>query len=88
MVLKSCSVNLPLYYAKLVLKKGKCLNVENNLVLKFDKTILKKWQNYNTDNSNSLIKRLFNFHAVFSYSDRKRYVQKQPPEVFCNERCS
>ena len=42
MVLKSCSVNWPLYYAKLVLKKDKCLNVENNLVLKFDKTILKK----------------------------------------------
>ena len=26
----------------LVLKKGKCLSVENNLVLKFDKAILKK----------------------------------------------
>ena len=28
MVLKSCSVNEPLYYAKLVLEKGKCLNDE------------------------------------------------------------
>ena len=35
-----------------------------------------------------LIKSLFNFHAVFSISDRKRYVQKQPLEVFCNKRCS
>ena len=39
MVLKSCSVNEPLYYAKPVFK---CLSVENNLVLKFDKAILKK----------------------------------------------
>ena len=35
-----------------------------------------------------LIKRLCNFHTFFSNSDRKRYVQKQPPEVLCNERCS
>ena len=42
MVLKSCSVNEPLYYAKLVLKKDKCLSVENILVLKFYKGILKK----------------------------------------------
>ena len=42
MVLKSCSVNQPLYSAKLVLKKDKCLSVENILVLKFDETILKK----------------------------------------------
>ena len=42
MVLKSCSVNKPFYYAKLVLKKDKCLGVENNLMLKFDKVILKK----------------------------------------------
>ena len=42
MVLKSCSVNKPLYYAKLVLKKDKYLSVENVLVLKFDKDILKK----------------------------------------------
>ena len=42
MVLKSCSVNEPLYYAKLVLKKDKCLSVENVLVLKFDKAMLKK----------------------------------------------
>ena len=42
MVLKSCSVNQPLYSEKLVLKKDKCLSVENILVLKFDKTILKK----------------------------------------------
>ena len=27
MVLKSCSVNEPLYYAKLVLKKDKCAQV-------------------------------------------------------------
>ena len=40
MVLKSWSLNEPLYYAKLVLKKGKCLSDENNLVLKFDKAIL------------------------------------------------
>ena len=42
MVLRSCSVNEPLYYAKLVLKKDKCVSVENILVLKFDETILKK----------------------------------------------
>ena len=42
MVLKICSVNEPLYYVKLVLKKDKCLSVENILVLKFDKAILKK----------------------------------------------
>ena len=42
MVLKSCSVNEPSYYAKLVLKKDKFLSVENILVLKFDKAILKK----------------------------------------------
>ena len=42
MVLKGCSVNEPLYYAKLALNKDKCLGVENNLVLKFDKAILKK----------------------------------------------
>ena len=41
MVLKGCSVNEPIYYAKLVLKKDKCLSVENILVLNFDKTILK-----------------------------------------------
>ena len=41
MVLKSCSVKEPLYYAKLVLKKDR-LSVENILVLKFDKAILKK----------------------------------------------
>ena len=28
------------------------------------------------DNSNSLIKRLFNFHAFFSNSNRKRYVSE------------
>ena len=65
-------MNEPLYYAKLVLKKDKCLSVENILVLKFDKTILKNIID-NIDNSNSLIKRLFNFLAVFSNSDRKRY---------------
>ena len=42
MVLKSYSVKELLYYAKLVLKKHKCLSVENNLVLKFGKVILKK----------------------------------------------
>ena len=44
MVLKSCSVNEPLYYAKLVKfwKKKVFLSVENILVLKFDKAILKK----------------------------------------------
>ena len=42
MVLKSFSVNEPLYYAKLVLKKGKCFSVANILVLKFDKAIFKK----------------------------------------------
>ena len=42
MVLKSCSVKEPLYYAKLVLKKDKCLSVESILALKFDETILKK----------------------------------------------
>ena len=42
MVLKSCIVNEPLYYAKLVLKKDKCLSDENILVLKFGKAILKK----------------------------------------------
>ena len=42
MVFKSCSVNEPLYYAKLVLKKDKCVSIENILVLKFDETILKK----------------------------------------------
>ena len=31
-----------IYSEKLVLKKDKCLSVENILVLKFDKTILKK----------------------------------------------
>ena len=31
-----------LYYGKLVLKKDKCLSVENILVLKFDKANLKK----------------------------------------------
>ena len=35
-------MNKPLYYAKLVLKKDKCLSVENILVLKFHKAILKK----------------------------------------------
>ena len=42
MVLKSCSVNKPLYYAKLVLKKDKCLSVENILVFKSGKAILNK----------------------------------------------
>ena len=42
MVFKSCSVNEPSHYAKLVLKNDKCSSVENNLVLKFDKAILKK----------------------------------------------
>ena len=42
MVLKSCNVNKPLYYAKLVSKKDTCLSVENVLVLKFDKAMLKK----------------------------------------------
>ena len=32
----------PLYYAKLVFKKDKCLSVENILVLKFDKAIFKE----------------------------------------------
>ena len=40
--LKNCSMSKPLYYAKLVLKKGKCLNVEKIMVLKFDKAVLKK----------------------------------------------
>ena len=42
MVLKTCSVNKPLCYAKLVLKKDKLFSVENNLVLMFDKAILKE----------------------------------------------
>ena len=44
MVLKRCSVNEPfiLCETSLVLKKDKCLSVENILVLKFDETILKK----------------------------------------------
>ena len=42
MVLKCCSANETLYYAKLVLKKDKYLSVENILVLKFDKAVLKK----------------------------------------------
>ena len=42
MVLKSYSVKELLYYAKLVLKKHKCLSVKNNLVLKFGWAILKK----------------------------------------------
>ena len=43
MVLKNCSVNKPLYYAKLYYaKKSKCSSVENILVLKFGKAILKK----------------------------------------------
>ena len=42
MFLKSCSLNEPFYYAKLVLKKDKCLSVENILVLKPDKAILNK----------------------------------------------
>ena len=42
----------------------------------------------NINNSNSLIKHLFNFHTVFSNSDRTRYVQKQPPEVSCNKKWS
>ena len=41
MGLKSCSVNEPLYYAKLV-KFWKKTSVKNILVLKFDKAILKK----------------------------------------------
>ena len=57
--LKSFSVNEPLYYAKLVLKKDKRLSAENILNNRID----------NNDNSNSLIKRLFNFHAVFSNID-------------------
>ena len=40
--LKTCNLNKPLYYSKLVLKKDKCSSVENTLVLKFDKAILKK----------------------------------------------
>ena len=40
MVPKNYNVNKPLYYAKLVFKKGKCLSVENTLMLKFDKPIL------------------------------------------------
>ena len=41
--LKDCSVNKPLYYAKLVLKKKQVFSsVENILVLKFDRAILKK----------------------------------------------
>ena len=63
--LKSCNVNKPLYYVKLVLKKDKCLGVENN-------SGVKVWQSH----FNSLIKRLFNFHAVFSNSDRKRYISE------------
>ena len=42
MVLKSCNVNEPLYYAKLVSKKDTCLSVENVLVLKFDKSHVKE----------------------------------------------
>ena len=34
------------------------------------------------------LKSPFNFHAVFSNSDRKSYVQRQPPKVFCNKRRS
>ena len=43
--LKTCNLNKPLYYSKLVLKKDKCSSVENTLVLKFDKAILKKKKN-------------------------------------------
>ena len=58
----------------LVLKKDKCLSVENILV--------KVWQSHfkeiieliSSIIRNFLIKRLFNFHAVFSNSARKRYV--------------
>ena len=42
MVLKYCSVNEALYYAKLVLKKDKCLSDESISMLKFYKAILKK----------------------------------------------
>ena len=40
--LKNCSLNKPLYYSKLVLKKDKWSSVENTLMFKFDKAILKK----------------------------------------------
>ena len=40
MVPKNYNVNKPLYYAKLVFKKDKCLSVENTLMLKFGKPIL------------------------------------------------
>ena len=52
------------------------LSVENILVLKFGKAILKNNKIDNTDNK-SLIKRLFNFHAAFSNSDRRRYVVEE-----------
>ena len=37
-----CEGTFILYKTSLVLKKGKCLNVENILLSKFDKAILKK----------------------------------------------
>ena len=45
-------------------------------MLKFGKAILKNNKIDNTDNK-SLIKRLFNFHAAFSNSDRRRYVVEE-----------
>ena len=66
-----CEISKNTFFCNLVLKKDKCLSVENILV--------KVWQSHFREIielitsilRNSLIKRLFNFHAVFSNSDRK-----------------
>ena len=44
MVLKNCSMSTTLILCEtsLLLKKDKCVSVENILMLKFDKAILKK----------------------------------------------
>ena len=64
------------YFTCVYLKNKRIrLNYANILVLKFDKAMLKK--QIELIIRNSLIERLFNFHAVFSNSDRKRYVQKR-----------
>ena len=56
-----------------------CLSVKVEVFKCWKYAGVKVWQSHFKeiiDNSNSLIKRLFNFHAFFSNSDRKRYVSE------------
>ena len=58
------------------MKKDKCLSVEKILVLQFDKAILRN-NRIDDIGNNFLIKRLFNFQAGFTNSNRRRYVGEE-----------